>query len=184
MIIQPFPIENQWINELVLLSDLNLGKDYLTKEYFLKTITDNNYFGFCVFEKKVLIAFVVYYKTNNFDAAKRLNDPALKMSLGERLICVDTMVVGKEYKGIGVGKALINFVISTNNNCNGFIMYAWKHNETVNMKSIAKRFLFQPIKEYTQLWKTDCENKVFKCPVNKNNSTECVCSCLFYSLKQ
>lgn len=179
-----FPIQRKWIEDLVLLSDSALGNGYLTFNYFENVIKSSNYSGFCIFYNDRIIAFLIYYRTTRKEVLERLNDRDLHSKLDKRIVCLDTMVVADEFRNQGIGKMLIDLVITDYKKEAGFIMYAWKQNSIINMKKIADNFLFSQIKEYQELWKKDCENNLFRCPVKTVDFQTCLCSCVLYYRKQ
>ena len=180
MNIKTLPIREDWIEELVDLSDLHLGKGYLTKEYFIDVINNELYEGVSAFEGKKLIAFLIYYTTNRSQVIDKLEDKSLSAIIDSEIICFDTMVVALTHRKQGVGKKLINSIITNKKKKVGFIMYTWKQDGIINMKSIAEYFQFNQIKEYPDLWKYECENNSFNCPVKTKDNTFCLCSCMLY----
>lgn len=179
-----FPIQRKWIGDLVLLSDSALGNGYLTFNYFENVIKSFNYSGFCVFYNDRVIAFLICYRTTRKEVLERLNDSDLYSKLDEHIFCLDTMVVTDKFRSQGIGKMLIDLVITDYKKEAGFIMYAWKQKGIINMQKIADNFLFSKLKEYQEFWKKDCENNLFRCPVNTINSQTCQCSCVLFYRKQ
>jgi predicted GNAT family acetyltransferase len=177
-------IQKEWIKDLILLSNECLGKGYLTASYFNKVIINECYEGYCIVDGEKLIAFFVYYKTDHRKIIKNLNDKSLNLVLDKNIICIDTIVVSSEYRKLGIGKSLIYKVIKNNKKNYGFVIHAWKYKEVINMEGVANYFSFSLIKEYPDLWKNDCQNNSFICPVKNEEDLKCNCSCALFYLKQ
>ncbi len=175
------PLTTDRVDDLVKLASPHLGEGYLDREYFFNSVTSNNYDGWCVVdEKNELVAFLIYYKTGEKEVVNKVGDRGIKEFLDSKIICLDTMVVAPKYRKMGVGKWLIEQAIKRLQKEYGFLMYAWNQRGKINMEKIANSFAFKLLGEYKELWKSDCENNLFKCPAKKSGIEACVCSTVLY----
>lgn len=177
-------IEEVSIKDLINLAQPNLGEGYLDTEYFNLVFNSEKYAGWAVLnELNQLVAFLAVYKTSNKEVVDKLNDYSIKSELDEQIICIDTMVVHKNYRKKGIGKLLISKTLEKHKKENGYVMYTWSQKGKINMLNIANYFQFKKIKEYHDLWRSDCENGTFNCPALGKEKI-CCCSTVLYYLKQ
>lgn len=170
------------IDILVEISEANFGYNYLTFDYFYNIINDENFDGWCVVDNEdVIVGFLFFYKTSIKEIIKNTKDISLKEDIcnNSNIICLDTMVILPKYRKLGIGKKLIYKVLNVFKDYS-FIMYAWKYNNTINMKSIANKMGFTKLREYKDLWKEDCENNKFICCIKSSSSRGCVCSTVLF----
>ena len=165
------------INDLKFLkemSDIALGTDYLTLDYFEKVINSPLYFGWVVYsDAHIPVAFLIAYRTSRMEIQHYLKDYSIANQLTENTVCLDTMVVNPNYRYKGIGKRLIdNAMLKFPEN--SFIMYAWKSKVGINMERIAKYYNFKILKEYPDLWTEDCLANKFSCPSKDGDCCSCV----------
>lgn len=169
--------------DLMILSDPHLGKGYLDVNYFDKVKKSSVYKGIGVVFENKLIAFLTYYFTNKNHVFSITNDSSLGRILNDKIICLDTMVVNPDYRKKGIGRSLIENVVSNYKNEYGFLMYTWNQQGKINMLRIGEDFNFNKVGEYTEIWKDDCEKNRFICPAK--NGEICLCSTvLLYKSKE
>ncbi|MCT4579780.1 MAG: GNAT family N-acetyltransferase [Flavobacteriales bacterium] len=175
------PLTKNRIDELVLLAAPHLGEGYLNHDYFDQVIVSQQYDGWCLInENHELIAFLVFYRTSPDEVVNRVGDDSIKNALNDKIVCMDTMVVASSYRKKGVGRFLIKRAIDHFQGEYGFIMYAWKQKKQINMERIAHYFHFKVLGEYSDLWKEDCEQGLFKCPSKQQEEQQCHCATILY----
>ena len=177
-------IEGVFIPELVKLADLSLGIEYVNEEYFSLVLKSNDYDGWIVLDdNNKLIAFLTSYVTSVNEIVKIVNDESLRIKLGDKIICIDKLVVNANYRKMGIGKKLLDVFFQGHLDNYEVIMYAWNQKGVINMERLANYYRFKKLNEYHEIWALECEENRFTCPVKQKNE-RCCCSAVLYYLKQ
>lgn len=170
--------------DLVNLASPVLGIGYLDKAYFMNALSAITYDGWAVCtEDNLLIGFLIVYRTTAAEVLQQVKNDTIISNLDQHICCIDTVVIAAEYRKKGIGSLLMKKAIQTYKQNHGFLLYAWKLNEKINIQRLAEAFQFKVISKPEQLWKTDCENSIFLCPA-KEIDHACSCTAVLYYLKQ
>ena len=94
------------------------------------------------------------------------------------IVLIKSIAVKKEYQNKGFGTILIKEILKTFPVFTGFVICAWKHNDTLNLLGILNKFKFTYLYRITHFWYEESLSKNYNCVIC--GSPPCVCSAEMY----
>lgn len=152
-------LEQSDINEILAISDAQLGENYITIDdltgYHTIVAEDD--------EQCSCVGFCLSYVSQDGTAYVR------------------TVAVSPDYMGRGIGTALVAKSVEylKDNDAKTILSPLWKHEGGVNSDVIFRRNGFVPKQEIPDYWYADSLEKGYTCPVCGKG---CHCSCVMYEL--
>ncbi|MGB0887450.1 MAG: GNAT family N-acetyltransferase [Vicingaceae bacterium] len=179
------PLNKSHLKSIVELSDITLGKNFLSTSYFKQYVNSAKHIGLILEKEKEIIGFSLIdiltpeelkktVLTNSswfYDITKAYTKIALRKQT----------VIHPKYKNLGYGTQLVNLA-STFITTELEISTAWKHPNNVGMIKILLKNGFKLKKSIPNYWQTDSINKKYHCIIC--GMPPCQCSAEIYIKKK
>jgi|TARA_B110000495_G_C22992012_1_gene584330 GNAT superfamily N-acetyltransferase len=157
----------------ILISNDLLGVNYHDKVYFEKTIQQKQ--GIVLMLESKVVGFLIF-KVTSPEYSNKMYGIDLNESVGH----IGSVCVATSHQRKGFGSHLVEEVISIlAREFSSIYTLAWKYNDIVNLEKILIKYKFNQINHLDFIWKEECENNAFNCPVKANL---CICSGIVYKL--
>jgi len=176
-------LELKDVPQLVKLSNVELGKNYLTSIQ-LKELKQNKNVSIIVVEKnEKLIGFRIILSGDFEDMVGYIGEKhrSILSDIQDKgpFLLSKTSVIDKTFQGKGIMTRLINYV---NDKLGGhqktIISIGWKRGNRIPMKSILEKNGFKEFCELKNYWKSDSLKREFICP--ECGTPSCLCSCVIF----
>lgn len=176
------PLNNKDIDGVITLSNLLLGKDYLTPSLLQEYLANDNKIAFVVKAENQIIGFLLI----------QICDPkeVTSLALTEKewfsnlfnnypLGVIKTIAIHPNYKQQGIGTALTKKgVEKLTKSCEKIISICWNQKEATSFNFVLEKCGLQNLKEIKNFWKNDSLTKEYNCPIC--GDPPCVCSAFIY----
>lgn len=180
------PLKESDIDQAIVISDKELGTNYITSIFLQKLIHYQNTLLIGAFNKKSEIigyGYCIIYSKKEFQTS--LHPSQLKMLPNilinsEKIGVTNTISIQKEYKNKGIGSAIFNqfLLFFKANSVKTISAFAWKNKNVVNMESIFKKYNFSILQKTSNFWFQESIDKNYNCPACKN--PPCTCEAIIY----
>lgn len=170
-------------NEILDLSNLLLGNNYLNTTLLQEYIINDYKTGFTIKNNHQVIGFQLIQVCSH----KELTNLALtekewftNQFLSYPIGVLKTIVIHPNYHHKGVGTALTQKCIKElSKSCRKIISICWNQQEATSFNFVLEKCGLQNLKEIKNFWKKDSLLKDYNCPIC--GDPPCVCSAYIYS---
>ena len=176
------------IDEAVHICNQELGIGYLSSEYIHSLLTNENAFlvkaensnsklmgfGFCtILTNQELVESLHPFQFNSLPKNIQ-SEPIIGIT--------NTITIKNEFKGLGIGTAIIKQFIAffESKNVQIITAFAWKSKEGFNMEGIFQKHNFPIVKTIENYWKLDSIEKNYGCP-SCGDVPPCLCTAVIFS---
>lgn len=169
---------------IIKIADIQLGKDYLTKEKLEKTLDTTLSDELLVAVQNAtgsVIAFSLY-KNISYEEVIGLTDgrQIRNMMFVDKIGYLATVATKEGFTGLGIATALVEKSLE-NMRAQGsshFVSTAWKHYGIINIESILESAGFRKEIDIPNYWYESSKREGYMCPHCGN---PCTCSCVVYT---
>lgn len=165
------------------IADVQLGKDYLTRQIFSSCLKSNNNINCLVADdadNNSICGFAIFKLIDKKELKSITKGHDIEQLCFEDSIgYLRTIAVAPEYTNQGIASHLAKNILDyfKNNNIKCIISTAWKHAGIINISSILEHLGFDKVIEIPNYWHEDSIKEGFMCPQCGN---PCTCSCVIY----
>ncbi len=181
-------IKNEHIPQIILISDIELGKDFFADHQLRSAIEDKENIVFWVAINRLdnkVIGFVLCYVCSLEEATKIIfwpeNNTPKSFAYSRKIGLIKSIVVRKEYQGYGVGSRLVEEVYEDlkQKGVDSFCSIAWKNEKKVNVEGILTSLGFNAYAEIDNYWKAQSDELGYHCP--SCGAPPCTCTGVIFT---
>lgn len=166
-------LSTKHLDSCISISTELFGVNYHDKVYFKKTIQQKQ--GIVIMLENKLVGFLIFNVTSSEYSSKIYG-----LQLNESVGHIASVCVATSYQRKGFGSHLVKKAISILEKYTPSIYtIAWEYNGIINLEKILAKYEFNRVNHLDSIWKEECENNTFNCPVKDE---VCSCSGIVYKL--
>lgn len=163
------------LSECLTISNDLLGVDYHDVSYFENAILKNQ--GLVAIHKEKVIGFLIFKTTKPEDSFKMYG-----INLSKNVGHIGSVCVNNSFQKKGIASELVEKAISILfQKHTSIYTLAWEYKGIVNLQNVLLKNAFTELNKLESVWKTECENNEFNCPVKESR---CICSGIVYCLNK